>query len=65
MTEKTREQEIVHGLSIVAKYDDCDIAAEHDVIYVGSRKLTKEDKKALKDCGYHWDDECECWARFV
>lgn len=65
MPEKTRVQKIVYGVSIVAKYDDGDIAAEHDVIYVNSRKLTKEDKKELKECGYHWDDECNSWARFV
>jgi hypothetical protein len=65
MPEKTREQGIAHGLALVARYDDCDIAAEHDVIYASSHKLTEEDKKELKECGYHWDEEFDCWARFV
>lgn len=65
MPEKTRVQKIVHGLSIIAQYDDCDISAEHDVIYALSKKLTKEDKKELKKCDWFWDDEVDSWARFV
>jgi hypothetical protein len=64
MSERTRVQQVRDGLSIVAKYDDADIAAEHDTIYVWSDSLTDEDKKELKNCGFLRNDD-ESWLRFL
>jgi hypothetical protein len=65
MPERTRVQKIIHGLTILARYRDCDINAEHDVIYAGTSDVTLVDKKELKECDWHWDEELKCWKRFV
>lgn len=67
-------QEVTEGMQILLKYCDAKshhVAAEHDVIYCGpdlrdlKGKLSPEDKKRLKEIGWHEDSEGSCWARFV
>lgn len=65
---------ILKGLEIFAKYgdDDCLVSATHDLIYVGldgleesNHILSEEDRKKLKDLGWHWEENVCSWAIFV
>jgi len=67
-------QEVTAGMQILLKYvtpKDHHVVAEHDVIYCGpdlrdfKGKLSAEDKKRLKELGWHEDSEGSCWAKFV
>ena len=54
----TRIQQIIAGLTIIAKYDGSDysVAAEHDVLYAGGTledKITEEDKAAMLAAGWN------------
>lgn len=59
------------GLEILAKYvkpDDHCVDAQHDIIYAGpgsDNEVSAEDKVALEKLGWHWDTDCDSWARFT
>lgn len=73
--------EVVEGLEILAKTatvpvglaekGETDIrtaqlaGADHDIIWGPDADPSEEDKKRLDELGWHFDDEAECWARFV
>jgi len=57
------------GLTILLKYGDGHICAEHDEIFAGSDKATpetmsKEDLDALEELGWSWHDT-DSWHHFV
>lgn len=55
---------IIKGLEIVNKGTDIWLAAEHDVLYAGSKGLTEEDNKELLELGWS-NDEPNNWFTFV
>ena len=66
--------QISGGMSILSMYEKkglegLKVDAQHDVIYCGPNinpnKIIDEDKKKLEELGWHFDEECECWARFT
>lgn len=66
--ELTRYQKIIEGLQILSKYEDSEIAAEHDIIYAGPHdgsKVSSEDFTRLEELGWHIDSDTFVWARFV
>lgn len=63
-------QQIIAGLQIIAKYDErgYDVAAEHDVLYAGAKsasRMSEEDKQAMKDAGWGWNQEIDSFYIFV
>lgn len=63
-------QKVIAGLQIVAKYEktDYDVSAEHDIIYTAvsaSELMSEEDKKAMIEVGWSWNDGLECFYIFV
>lgn len=64
----TRTEQIIQGLTILSKYSDNEIAAEHDILYAGPAygdTVSDEDKATLETLGWHIDSGTETWARFV
>jgi len=74
-------REVVEGLEILAKTAEvpaglaeqghtdrreADLGgAEHDIIFGPEADPSEEDKERLDELGWHFDDEADCWARFV
>ena len=59
---------LIAGLQIIAKYDNNNVCAEHDVIYAGHscwEDMSEEDCNAMETNGWHWDDDVQCYALFV
>lgn len=59
---------LIKGLQILNKYAGCEIAAEHDIIYVGLSDavgVSKKDAKELEELGFFISDEYDSWAKFV
>ncbi len=57
------------GFDIFLKYGEWNISAEHDIIYaypvLDEVKVSEEDVKALEELGWWWDDDSDCWAKWV
>lgn len=61
-------EQIVKGMTILKKYGDLGICAEHDSIYAGPddyADVTKEDKEALDTIGWFEDEESNRWMLYV
>ena len=74
-------KEVVEGLEILAKTAEVPVClaeqgqtdrreadlggADHDIIYGPDADPSEEDKERLDELGWHFDDEADCWARFV
>lgn len=59
---------MINGLQLIANYVGEHTflgGAEHDVLYASNCTMTEEDKKLMDEWGWHYDEENECWARFV
>ncbi len=61
---------IITGLQIFLanEGDKHGVSAEHDKISAGSTppdKMSPEQAQRLKDAGWFWDDEVECWDHFT
>lgn len=65
----TRCARFAKGFSILREYEsNLDFDAQHDVFYAGDTlpaALTKTDRALLEECGWHWDDELDCWYFFT
>lgn len=74
-------KEVVKGLEILAKTAEVPPGlaergetdrreamlggADNGIIYGPEADPSDEDKARLDELGWHFDDEVECWARFV
>ena len=74
-------REVVEGLEILAKTAEVPVylaeqgqtdrreaslgGAGRDIIYGPEADPSDEDKERLDELGWHFDDEADCWARFV
>lgn len=67
-------RDVIGGLVIFANYapkggpEAHEICAEHDEIFAGSvhpDKLTEEERKALADLGWTYDESLPSWRRYV
>lgn len=74
-------KEVVEGLEILAKTAEVPAGlaeqgetdrrkamlggADHDIIYGPEADPSEEDRARLDELGWHFDDEWDCWARFV
>ena len=74
-------REVVEGLEILAKTAEvpaylaeqgqtdrreADLGgADHDIIWGPDADPSDEDKERLDELGWHFDDELDCWARYV
>lgn len=62
---------VMAGLTILTKYDnDCEVSAEHDVLYAGSEKtheekLSGKDRDSLAELGWHWSESYDSWMKFT
>ena len=59
---------LYEGLGVLLKYGDDEVAVEHDVIYAGPNNLEKvsvEDQIKLKELGWYWSEDYDCWEYFV
>jgi hypothetical protein len=57
--------DVVSGLRIYDKYGP-NLSAEHDVLSVYlSKDLSEEDRETVECHGWFWNDEWECWSRYV
>ena len=41
------------------------VGASHDIIWGPEADPSEEDKARLDELGWHFDDELDCWSRFV
>jgi hypothetical protein len=63
--------QLVGGLEILQEFNPGGIvSAEHDVIYAhgpdpDEDKISKKDKRKLKNLGWYWDEKFQCWAHFT
>ena len=73
--------EVVEGLEILAKTASVPLGlaekgendrrtahfggADHDVIWGPDADPSDEDKARLEQLGWHFDEELDCWSRFV
>ncbi len=62
--------DIVQGLTILLRYGDGQVAAEHDQFFAGPNKMGKddiseEDRKILETLRWYWDEDFDCWRRYV
>jgi hypothetical protein len=39
--------------------------ANHDIIYGPDADPSDEDKTRLEELGWHFDEDSDCWSRFV
>lgn len=62
----SRFDEVVAGLLILKKYGQ-EICAAHDIIYAGGSAsgVSTEDASALDALGWHIEEDCDSYARFV
>jgi hypothetical protein len=74
-------KDVIEGLEILAKTAEVPIGlaeqgstdrrqahligASHDVIWGPDADPSEEDKDRLEELGWFFDDESDCWARFV
>ena len=60
-------KDFIKGCEILSKYnEDCEISAEHDVIYTNIEDVSDEDAALLDDLiGWHYDTYIGCWAYFT
>ena len=74
-------REVVEGLEILAKTAAVPVylaeqgetdkreaqvgGADHDIIWGPDANPSDEDKERLDELGWHFDEELDCWARFV
>lgn len=59
---------VMKGLAILTKHPGCTISASHDTIYAGPDnpgEVSDEECIRLKRLGWVYEDEHECWLRFV
>lgn len=59
---------VFDGLNILMKYslNDATICAEHDEIFIhGIDVIEENDRQELLNLGFDYDDEMNCWHRFV
>jgi hypothetical protein len=61
-------ERLMKCFEIFLKYEpSCDVAAEHDILYLGAAhptEMTKKELETLEDSGCFWDEEHECWCAF-
>lgn len=73
--------EVVEGLEILAKTASVPIGlaeqgetdrrtahiggANHDIIWGPNAEPSEEDQARLEELGWHFDEESNCWSRFV
>ena len=74
-------RDVIEGLEILAKTAEVPIflaeqgltdrlrahlgGASHNVIWGPGADPSEEDEARLDELGWHFDDEADCWARFV
>ena len=60
-------ENIIKGLTILNKYSQCSVSAEHDTIYAGPARfdlIEESDKNELSQLGWVFD-EYDGWLAFV
>lgn len=64
-------EKILEGLKIIHKYEpNTMVGCEHEVIYAGTRvsveDMTEEEKTRMQiQLGWQWNDEFDCWERYL
>lgn len=61
--------DLIEALTILKKYADREFptGCEHDILRVydvGKDEPREAERIRLQEIGFHWDDDCECWASF-
>jgi hypothetical protein len=60
-----RTQALIKGLQILSKYEDCDVQADHDIIFAGPeshRDVDDHDAHELEQLGWYVLPSFHCWA---
>jgi len=64
-------KDLIEALTIFLKYTGDEYSpthCEHDVLYVApgleEDKVSEEDKVRLKELGFQWMDDGDCWGSF-
>lgn len=62
-------KDLIKALNIFLKYKDnySPTYCEHDVLYVvgiSYEEVSKEDKEELKELGFSWSNEIDCWYSY-
>jgi len=61
-------EDIITGLSILLKYGETAVGAEHDIIYAGHdcrKALSDEDKATMEKAGWFWNEESDSYSIFT
>lgn len=57
-------ENIIYGLNVFKQHNQLDISAQHDIIYAGG-EVPEAQAETLKENGWMWDDEFDCWSIFT
>ena len=60
-------KKMIEAFTIFRRYEDGDIAAEHDIIYAGPapNDVSEDDKLKLAELGWHVEEEFDCFFYFT
>lgn len=62
-------EDLIRGLQILQRYNPkASVAAAHEILYAGpgeSTEISDVDAKELKELGWFFEEEFNCWARFL
>ena len=59
---------VIEGLIILDKYEENELAAEHDILFAGpddTEKITAKDREQLEALGWFIHSDTDSWAHFV
>lgn len=62
-------ENLIKALQIFLKYrnEKWPTHCEHDIMLISSvteEEVSEEDQSQLKDLGFHWNSEYDCWASY-
>jgi hypothetical protein len=60
----TRIEELAKGLEILVSHGAEDYDFQHDIGYFGHVPQDIPESAQLRELGFHWDTETNCWAMF-
>lgn len=61
-------KQVIDGLTVLMKHGAVEVDAQHDELFAGpglDGELTDEEKAKMKELGWHFDEEFDCWSIFT
>ena len=65
-------EDMIKGFKIMSNYSQDKggyLESDHEIIWTACDEnpddMNPDDVKELERLGFHWDDDCECWACYT